>query len=186
MFHSNTDRLTDYWRRRRGAASAPARSSIDPCDFAELLPQVVMLGRAATGRYLFRLGGAMVETLHGRGLGQADFLSLWAGTDRPRLTTVLENALCRGQAVVIEAEGHTEEGQSAQFEILMAPLSSKAGHIDRFLGLYQPTSSLSPLLGQPLDKLSVVQVLPLAQTPGSGARPLPQLHLSVLDGRRIA
>ena len=36
-----------------------------------------------------------------------------------------------GVAVLIEAEGRTDEDQTAQFEILLAPLSSKSGKIDR-------------------------------------------------------
>jgi hypothetical protein len=33
MAHPNTERLTEYWRARAGAFSAPARIDIDPTEF---------------------------------------------------------------------------------------------------------------------------------------------------------
>ncbi len=186
MSHSNTQRLTDYWRRRRSRGSAPLRASIDPCDFADLLPQVFILGRAGPGKCQFRLSGGLLEDLHGRDLRQADFLSLWSDYDRAQLQLALESALRRGQAMVIEAEGETQEGQSADFEILMAPMISHTGEVDRFLGLYQPTSSLSRLLGRPLDALKVVMIRPVPDKVDDPVRAMAPIRLAALDGRRIA
>ncbi len=187
MSHSNTQRLTDYWRRRRAEGLAPLRSSVDPCDFADLLPQVFILGRHAVGRYAFRLGGGLLEDLHGCDLRRADFLSLWANVDRPNLQAAMENALRRGQAIVVESKGLTAEGFSARLEILLAPMISNTGQVDRLLGLYQPVSPLQRLCGRPIAHLMVDQVLTLAQGPGSSqAHAFPRLRLAAVDGRQIA
>ena len=187
MSHSNTQRLTDYWRRRRGAGLAPLRSSVDPCDFADLLPQIFILGRTAPGRFAFRLGGGLLEDLHGRDLRRSDFIPLWAGADRPGLQSAMENSLRRGQAIIVETEGVTDDGRNARLEILLAPMISNTGQVDRFLGLYQPVSPLQRLYGRPLERLSVHQVLTLAPSPvGAQVHVFPQLRLAAVDGRRIA
>jgi hypothetical protein len=187
MSHSNPQRLTDYWRRRRGTALAPLRASVDPCDFADLLPQVFILGRAAAGQYPFRLAGSLLEDLHGDGLRRSDFMRQWTERDRIGLQTAMEAALRRGQAMVVDAQGATAEGHNADFEILLAPMISHTGQADRFLGLYQPASPLQRLRGQPVRRMSVLQVRPLAHASGGEyASPFPALRLAAVGGRRIA
>jgi hypothetical protein len=187
MSHSNTQRLTDYWRRRRGTDFAPLRSSVDPCDFADLLPQIFILGRPAAGRYPFRLAGGLLEDLHGYDLRSDEFMSLWEEADRFVLRAAMENALLRGQAIIVESKGVTAENFGARLEILLAPMISRAGRVDRFLGLYQPVSPLQRLCGRPVARLTVQRVLTLSQD-DEASRPhlFPQLRLAAVDGRRIA
>ena len=64
MFHSNTELLIDYWRAQKGLRRAPVRASINPGEFASLLPQVFILGRVRPGSYAFRLIGGLVEDDH--------------------------------------------------------------------------------------------------------------------------
>jgi hypothetical protein len=162
MYHSNTERLAGYWLQRRIGARAPCRDSIDPCDLAELLPQVFMLARPAPDRFAFRLAGGMIERLHGRPLRHADFLALWSEADRARLSRTVAGAMNRGQPLLVQALGRTDEGRSAEFEILLAPLADRSGKIDRVIGLYQAVSPLSALLDRPLERLSVLEIAPLA------------------------
>jgi hypothetical protein len=187
MSHSNTQRLTDYWRRRRGEARAPLRSSVDPCDFADLLPQVFILGRLAAGRYLYRLGGGLLEDLHGRDLRRAEFMPLWSAIDRLALQSAMEKALRHGQAIIVESEGHTADGNIARLEILLAPMISNTGEVDRFLGLYQPVSPLQRLYGRPIERLCIRQILTVSEgADGAPAQPSRMLRLASVDGRRIA
>ena len=86
MFHSNTERLIDYWRSRKVDRLSPPRSAIDPAELTELLPQMFILGRTESGKYEFRLAGGLATDLHQRDLRGVDFLSLWATTDRPRVS----------------------------------------------------------------------------------------------------
>src|SRR4051812_44836976 len=57
MFHPSTERLIDYWRSKSVNGGVPARAAINPGDFPDLLPQVLILGRDAKGRYPVRLAG---------------------------------------------------------------------------------------------------------------------------------
>lgn len=185
MVHSNTELLTDYWRRRLPSFGSPPRSSIDPGDFADLLPQIFMLGRIAPGRYALRLVGAMVEQLHDRSLRREDFLSLWSPADRASLQSAIEGAGRRSHPLVVLARGRTAEGHSIDLEVMMAPIAGAAGEVDRFLGLYQPLTAAAALRGGLSEPLLVRQI-GLVGDAGEAMAEAPRLRLAAMDGRRIA
>ena len=181
MFHSNTERLIDYWRARKGAAPAPARASIDPCEIPSLMPQLFILGRNGPGAYAFRLVGGLVEELHGAKLGGTDPLALWAETYRTSLQLALEAIRRQPEPLVVTAEGRAG-GQTLGLEITFAPLTGPGGDIDRFLGLYQPKTRVAALLGQPISLMSLrAAAMPRVLEGGS-----PRPRLAVLNGRQIA
>ena len=180
MFHSNTELLIDYWRERKGDRLSPPRSTINPGDFAQLLPQIFILGRAAPGQQLMRLIGGLVAKLHDRDLRGADFLSLWATPDRPRLSAALEASRRAAESLVLTAEARTQAGRTARLEILLAPLRSDTAPMDRHLGLVQPLSPLAELKEQPAASLSLIRI------DSDGQAAFPALRLAAVDGLRIA
>jgi hypothetical protein len=182
MSHTNTDRLIDYWRERRGDQPAPSRASIDPGDFPDLVPQVFILGRQGAGVYPFRLSGALIEDLHHRNLRQVDFLSLWAGPDRSRMQMVMEAARRRGEVLIALAQGRSAQGHQAKLEIMLAPLSAGPGQTERFFGFYQPVSPLFRLQGLGVDRLFLLDI----NAAGLSPSPLLSVRLAAVDGRRIA
>lgn len=182
MFHSNTELLIDYWRARAGDGGLPARSSISPGDFADLLPQVFVLGRARSGIYPIRLAGGFVADLHQRDLRQANALSLWSERDRSRLQTAIEETRLKPEPLVATAEALTTDRTSIGMEVLFAPLADANGEPVRFIGLYQPLSMVARLAGRPVLELSV-RHLRRASVANSQA---PRIRLATLDGRRIA
>jgi hypothetical protein len=182
MFHSNTERLIDYWRSRKGAGAAPARASIDPGEFPALMPQIFILGRTSPGRYVFRLAGGLVEDLHGARLGGVDALSLWAEAYRTSLQLALEAVRRQPEPLVVMAEASAPRGHALGLEITFAPLTSASGEADRVLGLYQPKTPVAALLGQPVQVLTVRGVA----TARPGDPDLPRLRLAAIDGRQIA
>jgi hypothetical protein len=182
MFHSNTERLIDYWRSRKGEAPAPSRASIDPCEFPSLMPQLFILGRAGPGAYAFRLVGGLVEDLHGGKLGGTDPLTLWAETYRTSLQLALEAIRRQPEPLVVTAEGRAGGGQTLALEVTFAPLTGPGGDIDRFLGLYQPQTLVAALLGQPIKLLS----MRAAATPRAMDAEAPRLRLAAVNGRQLA
>jgi hypothetical protein len=184
MVHSNTELLTDYWRARIPAVGCPARASVDPTHFLDLLPQVFILGRAELGRYGFRLVGDQVSALHGRNLRGEDFGGLWSVADRPSLQSAMEGAVRRRHPLVLTAFGRTQSGSEIELEILLAPLAGSSGAVDRYLGLFQPLTPLARLDEEPLYQLSLGRIgLSAGADMGLEA---PRLRLASLDGRRIA
>ncbi len=187
MAHLNTELLTDYWRERLPPLGSPPRSSIDPTEFVGLLPQVFIIGRAAPGRYAFRLVGGLLSDLHGRSLRGEAFLPLWAILDRPSLQSAMEGAVRRSQPLVIQAQGHTVQGPGPELEILLAPIAGAGGGVDRFLGHYQCLSPLAGLMGRTLTELSVRRIGAGGDSRrGEPMAEAPRLRLASLDGRRIA
>src|SRR5262249_41148167 len=125
MFHSNTELLIDYWRERRSGRALPDRADIDPAEFAPLLPQSFIVGRAGAGTYPLRLAGERVVDIHGRGLRGENVLDLWARLHRPELQTALEGALRAPQPLVVSAEARTDDGEMLKLEVMFAPLTGK-------------------------------------------------------------
>lgn len=180
MFHSNTERLIEYWRAQKISDANPLRSAIDPTALASLLPQVFVLGRMGPGRCLFRLAGGLLADLHQRDLRQQDWLALWETDQRMRVATALETARRRCEPIVITADGRTATSRKAIFEITLAPLRGAEGQPDRYIGLYQPVSPLAALLGEPIAGFSALSV-------SAAAEPVePYLKLAAVDGRRVA
>jgi len=182
MLHSNTEQLIDYWRVVKGPAPVAARSSINPTEFAHLLPQVFMLGRKGVGQYHFRLAGGFIAELHGRDLRDEDLLRLWSGTDRAQLQLTLEMARRKPDPMVILAEARTDQDAVLDLEIMLTPLAGPSGEIDRMMGFYQPKSPVAALMGQPIRLLTLKTIRAI----GAGGATLPHLRLAAVDGRLIA
>ena len=181
MFHSNTERLIDYWRARKRDRLSPARGAIDPCDITELLPQIFILGRSAGGQYVFRLTGGLVGDLHRRDLRAADFSELWSPSDRPRLCAALEAARRAAEPLVLTTEARSDQDVSVRVEVLLAPLRAETSPHDRCLGLYQPLAPLAPLRGRPIAELGLIRFASSSERDAP-----PRLRLAAIDGQRIA
>jgi hypothetical protein len=182
MSHSNTTRMIDYWNARKGDGQAPPRAAIDPAEFSDVITQAFMIGRTSAGAYPVRLAGALIEDLHKRTLLGADFLALWAVSDRPRLTAAIESALHNGEALVAQALGRTIQGHQTKLEIVLAPLAGPDGRVDRVLGFYQPVAPLFRLQGEAIERLFLLDIA----FADSGAAPPAPLRIAAVDGRRIA
>ncbi|MGR4864154.1 PAS domain-containing protein [Caulobacter sp. LARHSG274] len=182
MFHPSTERLIDYWRNRAGDDGLPARASVNPGDFLDLLPQVFILGRDGLGRYPVRLAGGFVSDLHARDLRGEDALGLWALSHRLEVKSALEVARRRAEPLVITADIRAVGAPSVGMEVLLAPMTGADGETDRFLGLYQPIAMIQRLMGRPASALGVRRI----QTLGPANEESPRLRLATLHGRRIA
>jgi len=181
MCHPPTDRLIDYWRSRARPGAPPPRTSISPADFADLLPQVVMLGRVCSGIYPIRLAGGLVTELHKRDLRQQNALSLFGAKDRMDLQSALEMARRRPEPIVVTAKAHAE-GVAIGMEMLFAPLAGPEDGPDRFLGLYQPLAMVARLREKPVLSFSLEDI----RKGGPANEEAPRLRLAAIDGRRIA
>ena len=182
MFHPSTERLIDYWRSKAVDDGVPARASVNPGEFLDLLPQVFILGRDEKGRYPVRLAGGFVTDLHARDLRGEDALGFWALSHRLEVKSALEVARRRGEPVVITADIRAIGAPSVGMEVLLAPMSGANGETDRFLGLYQPVAMIQRLMGRPASELGVRRI----QTLGPANAESPRLRLATLHGRRIA
>lgn len=178
MFHSSTERLIEYWSGRKAQGRVPARASINPGDFPELLPQVFILGRDTAGVYPFRLVGGFLSELHRRDMRGDNALDLWAPGDRAELRDSLEHARAAGEPLVVTADIYAPGVASVGMEVTFLPLTTSDGEVSRFLGLYQPISMVARLMGQAAERLSIRRA-------EAAPAPRPALRLVALEGRRL-
>ncbi len=181
MVHPNTERLTEYWRARAAGGEAPWRTDVDPTDFHDLLPQVLIVGRAADGTFPFRLAGGFVSDLHRADLRGRCLLDLWRPGDRWQLKSALEFTRGRPEPLVVHADILADGVGPVSMEVLLAPLRGPSGEVDRFIGLYQPTGLIARLLGRPALALAVGGI-----SRSDSGEAAPSLRLASVDGRRIA
>jgi len=181
VFHSNTEQLIEYWRGRRIGPMAPARASIDPSEFIQVLPQIFILGRRSFGDYAFRLTGDLLSQLHGRDLREEALLDLWRREDRRPLQMALETVRRRVEPLIVDCDAWPGDGLPVRIELMMAPLTGASGDIDRMIGLYQPLSPTAVLMNRKIHSLSIRSLIL-----GGAGEGLPHLRLAAVNGRRIA
>lgn len=178
MFHSNTERLIEYWRTLRGGLAVPRRTSVDPTDFVAAAPRTFIVGRGAHGDFSFRLAGEQLIDLHHRQLRGEPLQTVWRLVHRRRLSGLLEVALAAGEPLVIAAEAWSADAAHLRLEILFLPLSGPDGVADRFLGLYQPSAGA---FSGPIGELALLGAHGVAEEIDE-----PHLRLATVDGRQIA
>ena len=183
MSHSSTELLIDYWQRRIFDGHAPTRASIDPTDFPTILPQVFMLGRRSPGDYIFRLAGGLVGDLHRLDLRGVGFTDLWAQNARIPIQTALEGARHRIGPVRVVAEAQAGPNVMG-LNIVLLPLSNPSGEVDRFLGMYEPTTPLSRLGGLPANRLQLVALGAKTMPPQESVEE-PRIRLAAVGGLRV-
>ena len=180
-FHSNTEQLIDYWRRLGADGQMPTRMAINPADFADVIHQVFVLGRVATGIYPIRLAGGFIADLHRRDLRQQNALSLFRERDHLDLKAALEASRRRPEPVIATVDVLTS-GPVLPMEITFAPLAAAPGSPERYLGLYQPLGMVARLRGLPAEEIALRNITGLS--PMNQASP--RLRLATIDGRRLA
>ena len=175
MFHPGTQKLIDHWSALPGVGQIPARSVLDPMALGRLVGHLFSADRTSTGA-VFRLAGAGVETLHGLPMRQVDWLTLWTAESRSMVAGAVTRTFREARPVVLIAEADRLRGT---LEIVIAPLRSPGGALDRLVGLYQTTAAQA----RPTE---VIGPLTARLSMGVGATGRAPLTLAAVDGRRIA
>ena len=178
MFHSNTERLIDYWRGLRVDQPVPSRAAVSPSGFVAVAPRTFIASRDVRDEFELRLAGEMLIDLHGRQLRGEQLGRLWRPIHRRRLAGLLEAALASGEPLVTSAEVWGRDAVHLRLEVLFLPLAGADGVADRFLGLYQPTTGV---WRGPVGELALLGGYGVAD------ETLPfHLRLATVDGRQLA
>ena len=133
--------LFQYWNRLRNGRPAPKRTEIEPADIKSLLADTFILEKDTRGEAVFRLAGTRLCAVYGRELKGFSFPSLWRDRDR-RLIAKLAHGVFQSKSVVVMTyDGHSRDGRSVGFELLLLPLD---GGIENPRSLGAITASQRP------------------------------------------
>jgi hypothetical protein len=148
-----------YWDSLRVGRAAPSRAQINPSALRNRLPDLFMLDWVGP-QLKFRLAGTRICELFGRELRDTRFLSLWSQACRDQVNEAALSALRMEEAIVIEILLAGDcKGQTC--EMLLLPLRSTSGVVDRLLGCLMPLAA-GPILGtMPCGSMTLVHWTPV-------------------------
>jgi hypothetical protein len=126
--------LKTYWERLRAGRIAPYRAEIDPREFENALENMLIVERIAPGNLRIRLAGMKVCEMMGmeiRGM-QPDMFVVEG--DRARFDRLLGVVMSEPAVVEIEMEVAGPKSLRQRATMLLMPLRSDFGEINRVLG----------------------------------------------------
>lgn len=210
MKHTGSIDLFHYWNRLRKNRRAPKRTEIEPVDIKTLLADTFILERDSRGEAVFRLAGTRLCATFGRELKGFSFPSLWRQKDRRLVARLVHGVFQSKSVVVLNFDGHTANGRSLRFEMLLLPLDGGVEN-PRAMGVISPAEKpfwlgADPVTDALIDSVRVVDpdrepmflrnrpaitVPPLAPSTSALAQPVGSMdgarrirHLVVLPGGR--
>ncbi len=127
MKHPSNRAYFAYWDGRRGHASAPDRSDIEPSAVRELLGDIFVLSYDHDGGHPFRVAGTRLCALAGCDVKDTSFAALFTPPSRREIDNII-TAVC-------------EKGATAHLELLLLPFNNRAHAPLSLTGLLAPFES---------------------------------------------
>jgi hypothetical protein len=158
MQQPTSRQLYAYWDGIRNGRVAPRRFEIEPAKIASLLPETFVVESAGLLGYRFRLAGTKICEQFGRELRGADLLSLWAGSDRDAVASLLRNVFSDAAVGYGRFRAYTGSERRADFELVLLPLIHTGEAINRILGAITAIEPPFWLGGEPLLRQEIVEL----------------------------
>ena len=150
MKHRNNHFAVGYWSLIRRGRPAPDQADIDPKALKRLLPFVFLLD-ARHSSFVYRLAGTTLCERYGGELRGRNFLEQWDRDSRTRLPALMKMALVEPAPLWLSSVGTTEDRKMVEIETVLMPMTFNAGARERFLGVAQVMTDVSPLLGRSMN-----------------------------------
>lgn len=149
------EQVEAYWSGLRRGRVAPARAEIDPRGMTDALEYAFVLERIAPGVGRFRLAGMHLSDLMGMDVRGMPLSAMLVPESRAQLSEALEAVFTAPQSVRLSLQGDAGVGRRAlQAELLLCPLKSDLGDLNRALGCLQ---SRGPI-GRPPRRFRVTEI----------------------------
>ena len=133
--NSKIDRIASYWNSVRGTRLVPSRCEIDPRGLDGILGHAFILERITGGLARFRIAGSHLTELTGLELRQMPLSALFLPSSREILADALEAVFDEPAIVRMGISSPGGFGRPPlQGELILLPLRSDLGDIDRVLG----------------------------------------------------
>ncbi len=166
MRSKTTADIYAYWDALRGHREVPARSQIEPADIRHILPDLFILEHKPGAGVRFRLAGTHICALFARELRGCTFDALWLADQTNRMTRIATEVMTRKTPVILSATALAGSRERLPIEIILLPLRSPEGAVDRVIGAIVPLSRPHWLNATPVNylDLSGIRVLDTART----------------------
>jgi hypothetical protein len=194
MKHAATRDLYCYWDRLRGSRTAPERVDIDPAAIRRILGDTFIVEVEQSHAFPFRLAGTRLCAMMGHELRGTSLLDRWTEADRQEMERLLGAVSDDSAAVVVGAEGQSNQGHTLDLELLMLPLRHRGKTHSRILGSLTPGEAPYWIGICPLTRLSIrsIRILwPSSREPILAAPPVKMAlpegmrrigHLTIVEG----
>lgn len=146
MINPDIRALFDYWERIRAGRSVPYRAEVDPRDMACDARHLFILEDLGQQNYRFRLAGTALVDAFGMELRGMSARTIMEGQGRESFAALIEETLAEpgiGYARLVSALSPNEI-----WELLLLPLRSDFGGVDRVLGGLQILNGRARRLGE--------------------------------------
>lgn len=147
LLHPDLRALEAYWQDLRAGRACPYRAEVDPRDIPSKIGHLFILEDLGCGNIRFRISGTALTDAFGMELRGMPVGSIMEFAARQSLTELLRETLAEpgvGQARLSRSEGRAEA-----WEIVLLPLRSDNGRIDRLIGALHCLEDQASLAGQP-------------------------------------
>lgn len=134
MRHSTTRTVFSYFNRIRDGRPAPLRAEIEPAALKSVLGDLFFLEMDRSGTLRFRLAGTHMCSVLGRELRGENFEDLFHFPNRHKMKLAADAVLAGRVPVTVALRSFADEERTGSFEMLLLPLSSRPGIVDRLFG----------------------------------------------------
>ncbi|HSF95391.1 MAG TPA: PAS domain-containing protein, partial [Thermohalobaculum sp.] len=144
MIHSEIRALYGYWEALRGQRPCPYRAEVDPRDMNNDARHLFLLEDLGDGNVRFRLAGTALHDAFGFDLRGMSLRAIMAGKARESLVALVSETLSEpgiGYARLLAPDG------VQVWEIVLLPLRSDFGQVDRLIGCLHPVNGRAPVAG---------------------------------------
>ncbi len=158
MIHRELRALYHYWETLRAGRSTPMRSDIDPRDMECDARNLFILENLGRGNIRFRLAGTAIVDAFGMELRGMNARSIMSPSARESFSVLVSETL--EDPGIGYARLHDADFPDDIWEVVLLPLRSDFGMIDRVIGCLHPIDASSrrdaeSLLRFKIDKMSV-------------------------------
>ncbi len=172
MINAEIRSLFDYWQTLRAGREVPYRAEVDPRDMACNARNLFILEDLSEGNYRFRLAGTALVDAFGMELRGMSARTIMEGRARESFAALIGESLAEPGIGYARLSSAIAPGET--WEVLLLPLRSDFGAIDRVLGALVPVTRPVTDPGDARLRFRIEEMtIKPARVPGGAALPAP-------------
>lgn len=131
--HPDAASLHDMWRTLRGPRPAPFRAELDAERIGAKAPFLAIFEHVGPSNFRVRIAGDRLNRWFGMELRGMSVLAMVEGPSRNHMQAALNRVVADPAVGVVRGRARALDGRSQAFELVLLPMRSDFGRIDRVL-----------------------------------------------------